>query len=354
MLLYLFVAIWPLAVGWCYQHRRLAIGKRTISLGKHIIISIIPIFVLLAFRSGEMGADTGTYVKHFERMITQTLEAEFAISRMEHGYLIFVKAITLLTHNGLIYQLICVSVMMIGLFIFLKDQKENAFYTVFFYCTLGIFFFMFTGVRQCIAMSICLISYHFVKDKRYIKFLICILVAFFFHKSSILFLIVPLVMNIRINVIITVVYGLASVVAGRYLDKIQLWINDQLEYDYGIEATGSGTIFLIVLLLLTIYSIIAIYNSEKGLNNDPFTRHLININYITLFFWIMRLQTRVAERPSYYFLFFSCALFANAFNRKSEKGGNRIFRFLIIVFCIILYIYRLTTNFSTLIPYQFY
>lgn len=354
MLLYIFVAIWPLIVGWLYYNKPLAFGNNCLSLNKHIFIALLPIFILLAFRSGDMGADTGTYVRHFERMIYTSLEQEFAVTRMEHGYIVFVKAITHLTHNGLVYQVICVSIIMLGLFVFLMDQEENAFYTLFFYCSLGLFIFTFTGVRQCIAMSLCLMSYHFVKDRKYITFAVFITIAFFFHKSSILFVVVPLIMNLKIGFMKTALYGLAALIAGKYLDHIQNWFNEQLEYNYEIEATGNGMIFLIVLILLTIYSFIEIFNSNKSLNKNRIEIQLMNINYIALFFWIMRLSTRIAERPSFYFLFFSCALYGHVLNKNTETANNRVFKIAIICFSLALYIYRLRTNFASFVPYQFY
>ncbi len=354
MLLYIFIAVWPLIVGWIYYNRPLAVGDNCLSLNKHIFIALLPIFILLAFRSGEMGADTGTYVRHFERMINTSIEQEFNITRMEHGYILFVKAITYLTHNGLVYQIICVSIIMLGLFVFLMDQEENAFYTLFFYITLGLFMFSFTGVRQCIAMSLCLLSYHFVKDKKYIRFVIFIALAFCFHKSAILFVAVPFIMNLKIGFVKTVLYGGTALIAGRYLDRIQAWFNEQLQYDYEIEATGNGGIFLGVLLLLTIYSLVEIFNYYNSLNKNKVEIQLMNINFIAIFFWLMRLSTRIAERPSFYFLFFSCALFGHVLNKDEETKSNKIFKILIICFSITLYIYRLRTNFASLVPYQFY
>ncbi|MDD3360198.1 MAG: EpsG family protein [Hespellia sp.] len=368
MLLYLAVAIWPLIIQRLYAHGRLVIGNRRVEFETHLIIAMTPIFVLLAFRSGKMGNDTATYVRQFGEMIDIPLEYAFATSRMEQGYLVFVKALTFITHNGLVYQVICVTIMMMGMYFFLIEHEKDAFLFLYFYCTLGLFFFMFTGTRQCLAMTICLFSYRFAQRKQYIRFLLCVVLAYYFHKSAVLFVIVPLVMLIKVNLITTIIYIIVPFILGRYLQAIQTWFNDTLDYSYGIESTGSGMIFLMVIIVFTVFSMIQLFNSGYiGKNNtvmsglgketQDFTQevyNLLNINFITLAFWAMRLQTRVAERPSYYFLFFSCLLFAKAFNRITENQNRQLYWFLMIGFTLALYVYRLSTNFASFVPYQFY
>ena len=145
-----------------------------------------------------------------------------------------------------------------------------------------------------------------------------------------------------------------ALIAGRYLQVIQDWFNEQLDYSYAIESTNSGLIFLLVLILLTVFSLIMIYNRDGNLNLNKYTVGFININFISLFFWIMRLQTRVAERPSYYFLFFSCALYANALNSVKDDKQKFLYKVIVCGFAMLLFIYRLRANFSTLVPYEFF
>ena len=200
MFLYIGAAFWPLVIQWVYLNRPFSLSHKPISRNKHILIAVLPIFVLLAFRSGEMGADTGTYMRHFLTMIDTPLKTAIDVSRMESGYLIFVKLLTYITHNPLVYQVVCVTIMFIGLYSFLKQlQDDDPFLFLYFYCTLGLFFFMFTGTRQCLAMSICLFSYQYVCQKKYIRFILCLVLAFFFHKSAILFSIVPFICNRKIS-----------------------------------------------------------------------------------------------------------------------------------------------------------
>lgn len=357
MLLYIGVVIWPLILQWIYLYKPLSMRKQVFSRNKHLLIALFPIFVLLAFRSSEMGADTSTYMRNFTYMIDTPLKSAIDASRMEMGYLAFVKLITYITHNTLIYQIICVTCMFFCIYNFLKElNDDDVFLFLYFYCTLGLFFFMFTGTRQCLAMSICLFSYKFLVKKKYLRFILCLVLAFFFHKSSVLFVVVLLIYNRRVNFFNIFLYFIAVLLAGRYLPYIQEWFNDTLDYTYEIENTNSGMLFFLVLTLLTVFSLIMIFNREGNFNLtvNKKTRALININFITIFFWIIRLQTRVAERPSYYFLFCSCALYATALNEIEDDRYRRVYKIIICGFALLIYIYRLRTNFASLIPYEFY
>lgn len=353
MVLYLFVAVWPLIVYEIYIRYRLRVRNMVCSKEVYIILAMLPMFIMLGFRGPDMGADTGVYLKNFENTMNMSLSEAINSSRMETGYIIFVKFLgTYITKNPLVYQVICVSIYFVGLYSFLKEQEENdVFLFLYFFCTLGLFTFMFTGVRQCIAMSICLFSYKYVKKEKLLKFILCILLAYFFHKSALLFLAVYFISKRRITMYNVLVYGALVYLSTIYLELIQNWFNDQWEYEYSIESTGSGSVFLLILIILTLFSIACSY-PLKSMNKNVLS--LMNINFITLFFWILRIWTRVAERPSYYFLFFTCALIANRLNYIESGRKRTLYKFCIISFTLLLYVYRMKTNFSSLIPYDFY
>ena len=80
----------------------------------------------------------------------------------------------------------------------------------------------------------------------------------------------------------------------------------------------------------------------------------MNINFITLSLWFLRLYTRIAERPSYYFMFFSCIFYANALNNIMDVKKRKIYKIIIFILTMLLYVYRLNTNFKELIPYEIY
>lgn len=350
MILYILVALWPLLIMSMFNRRLAFVGLQVETHRlKYIFFAALPMFLLIALRNEKLGADTFVYMEHFRGLQIINLQEAIASSRMEAGYIIFAKYAGMVLHSAKLYQVLCTAIYMLGYMSFAKELKGSSpFYFLFFITTLGPFTFMFTGIRQCLAISICLFSYQFLVRKQYWLFVPLVFLAFNFHKSSFLFLFPLFMWNRPFKFWYILLYLIALYLASTYLLSIQMRINEQFEYDYEIEAVESGEVFLLILLGLSILSYVTL---SRGKKVPPDVLPFFNINIITLFFWVLRLQTRVAERPSLYFLPISCALFSYML---AENQKNSIVKYGVIIFSMALFIYRMSTNFAGLIPYRFF
>ena len=309
-------------------------------------------FALVAFRAPTMGNDTSGYLRFFEEMVKIPWSKIFVVNastyEFEPGFVVFEKLITIFTQDSKVYQVIYSVIYLLSMVTFANQLEKHNFSFFYFFATLGTYTFMFTGVRQCLAMCICLLSYAFVKKRKLILFLLMVLLAFTFHKSAILFVIVYFIYNRKINWINTIIYTVFGALAYLYIDVLQNWLNSALDYDYGVEETGNGIIFFAVVVVITLYSYFTILGNKKLTDES---RGLLNIGTITLVLWFLRLATRVAERPSFYFMFFSAAMLCYGLEAP-ENGKERIlFKVLAYSACMLLLIYRLLTSNATLVPY---
>ena len=236
----------------------------------------------------------------------------------------------------------------IGIYTFANQLERSPFFFLFLFATMGIFTFMFTGTRQCMAMSICLMSFCFIKNRKIIPFILTVLLAFTFHKSAIFFLISYFIYNRKINTLNFILYGGFAVFSVLYLENIQNFFNNALDYEYRIEETGNGFIFFSFLFVLMFFSMIFLF-SYKTINVQA--RGLANIAMISVFLWLLRLFTRVAERPSYFFLFFACALVSFSADAVKDLKQRSVLKFAIVAACLFLYVYRLSGN-TLLLPYK--
>ena len=308
-------------------------------------------FALIAFRNEMIGADTYDYIQEFRDMIEKPWSLLFYQTREEYGFRIFVKLMTYVTHSPLFYQIVCTALYMVGFASFLYQLDFESAWPIFFFSTIGIYTFMFTGVRQCIAMSICLFSYQFLKHKKLIRFLICIVFAFFFHRSAILFLFAYLIFRRKFSPLNVILYSGITIGSLLLLEQIQNWFGQMMNATYEVEDAGNGLIFFLFLTLLTVASIVIIYaNNKRTAEVDG----LINVSVIAVALWVLRLFTRQAERPSFYFLFFSVALFGYAVDSIEDERDRGIIKLVAFALCLALYIYRFFTNFASFVPYQIY
>lgn len=347
MIIYLLLPFVPLLFQFLY-------GKSE-AFKKHfnlcLFLSMLPMFFIIGFRAEYIGADTLVYNNHFKYVLDTGLTQAIANSRMEAGYVRFVKYIGYLTSSPELYQVIYTSIYFIGYYSFARLlDKDKAFMFVFFIITLGLFFFMLTGVRQNIAISICLFSVQFLFKRKYLIVALLLLLAFTFHKSALLFVFVVLMYDRKLTGLNLLIYVGILILVSSYLLVLQDWVNENFDYEYQIEETENGGIFLAIIAVMTFLSLI--YYIKKG-KSDKMVRFLFNANILTLFLWIIRLQTRVAERPSYYFLGLSCALFAYMYQyQKTNRTSGIFLRIGIFSLSYALFAYRLLTNFISIIPYK--
>lgn len=362
MLIYIAVALFPLLVGTYYNAR---IGRylteETISkkyLRKRwawLLVAALPMFALIAFRNASIGNDTGGYLSCFDQMVDTPWEKIFIVNdanqQFEVGFVVFEKIITTFTHDANIYQIIYSSIYLVSVVTFANQLERSNFAFLFFFTTLGIYTFMFTGVRQCLAMCICLFSYKFVRERKLMPFLLLLLLAFLFHKSALLFLAAYVVYNRKINWINALVYVVVGVLSYVYIEIIQEFFNGFLEYDYEVEETGNGGIFFLVVVCITVFSYLVILRS-RSVNLTDQAQGMLNVGVITLIFWLVRLVNRVAERPSYYFMFFTIAMLCHGIEATKNEKERIIYKVAICSLSLILFAYRFTTNLVFMIPYH--
>lgn len=360
MLIYIAVALFPLLVGTYYNARigRYLTEEETISkkyLRKRwawLLVAALPMFALIAFRGPYMGADTGVYLKFFRTMVDTPWERIFIVNEagpnFEPGYVVFEKLVTLITSSDKVYQVIYSTVYLVSFVTFANNLEKHNFSFLFFIATMGVYTFMFTGVRQCLAMCICLWSYPFIKRRKIIPFILILLLAFTFHQSAMFFVVTYFIYNRKISWFNSLFYVIFAILAYVYLEVIIGWLNDQFDYMYGVDTPGNGYVFFAVITLVTAFSFFMILYYRK---QTPESVGLLNVGIITQLMWILRLVTRVAERPGYYFVILSGAMLCYALDAPPKSRDRVIYKIAVYSAFVILFAYRLSTGHAALVPY---
>ena len=121
-------------------------------------------------------------------------------------------------------------------------------------------------------------------------------------------------------------------------ENILLTAADVMDYNYGIEKTDNGNIFLIIVLLISLF---AYKRRAYIVNNNDNGPLLYNANYVSVLLWIIRMVSRTVERVSLYFMPYTYVLLAESLNTlpKKEKGNTT---FIVILLAMILFLYRMS------------
>jgi hypothetical protein len=215
--------------------------------------------------------------------------------------------------------------------------------------TLGLFAFNLSGIRQSIAMAICLFSYKYIQERKLFKFLLIIFFAGLFHKSSIFFIPAWFIAFKKINttnIFINFIVGIAILAFSK---PLMLATSTLLELEYGIESANSGRIFFLIVMVITILSLIY---RKNLLQANPNNIIFINLNFISAILWGMRLISRTAERPSFYYLFATIILLEQILVSLKNNQEKQLLIYVAVILSCILFIYRLSG--SMIYPYSFY
>ena len=149
-----------------------------------LIISFIPLFIFAAFRDN-FGLDYEAYMEMFETV--HEYPGQYEDLRAEYGYLklnewlptfrlliILTSAFTCASYIYFFYKVIPASYSWLAiLLLFLSGDKS--------------IFFMFSGIRNAISISILIFTIPLLQKRRLLPFIMCMLLASLFHKTAFIY-----------------------------------------------------------------------------------------------------------------------------------------------------------------------
>lgn len=282
--------------------------------------------LVMGLRSQHTGStDTWMYCRFFKGMSNypsfwdyynaNLSESSFIFS--EAGFYFFSWLISRITSQEQVLVFVTSAFITLSACRFIYKNTRDVPTGLLIYFCLGLFTFNMNGMRQAMAMSICLWNYEFVKQRKFIRFTLIILLAMLFHKTAICFSVVyflPLLKEGKLNIF----WYLCGM--GVFLFSMDWFIetfNAFTGEDYLVEnaAEGSGLTVLMIYVTCIILGLIMIDSLKKRHIRTAYLGVLAGfIIYISRFFFNM-----ILERLSYYFFYFSMLLIPNLFDELEER-----------------------------------
>jgi hypothetical protein len=317
------------------------------------VLALIPVTIVSGFRNGKIGNDTENY-----KLMFQDIAYDDNNERIEIGYIYLNKFLQFFTSEPQWLFIIVAVFLSVAIGVFVNKNAKDPFLAILFFVTLGLFQFSLSGVRQTIAIAITLLSMELIKKRKLFWFLGFILIASQFHKSAILFIPAYFIANRNVTLKNIIIYFFGFIAIYFSAEFFLLKAADILELNYGIEETNNGGIFFTIVLVITVLAfwsrkrIIAFkYNNKIHIKNLNII--FINLNFISLLLWIIRLISRTAERVTFYYMP-STYLLLEEYVSSIKTKQNRLFAYIIVtVLAVTLFIYRISRD-SSLVPYEFF
>lgn len=353
-------------IGWalCSFFNKAPINSDDKSKRKYLIFCGLFIFLMIGLRHYSVGSGDGAWYYTQWRVLSNStfhdLLRELRILDVEDGYIASVWIITrVLKHPQFLFVsyglLVAISVCK-----FIYKNSEDVVISVIMFNCLGLWAFMVQGIRQGIAMCICLFAIEYCKTRRLIPFILTIIVAMLFHASAIVFVIVyffPLFkMKMKWYVATTAGFVLIMPLMKYIFDFINYVIND--EYVIGnVKDASGGFATTMIYILLVVISIV--YVREIDLDKNHFSERYYNFFfYLTLcgmITFLMRYNfSSITQRVSYYYMFGQLILLPMLIEKSFSKshGAKTLINIVVVLLCIGIAMYKST--YTELLPYNFF
>ncbi len=167
-------------------------------------ISVI-LILIIGLRYG-VGGDTLAYMGDYDWRVP-LWEWEFSpIDPYQPGYTLLCAVGKSISPEFYVFQLIHASIVNILLFYFIKQNTKyifSALIAVFFTCYL---YFTTEILREVLAILVFILNYKSYKESHWLKYYLGVLLACCFHISAIFLILLPLVKNLKIDVIYAFIF----------------------------------------------------------------------------------------------------------------------------------------------------
>lgn len=323
-----------------------------------VILSCIGIILVQCLRGTTVGIDLADYKKGYFTPVAKTTWQQFWFfldkTPIEKGYVFYEKIISVLFNSN--WQLFVCSVAIITNIIFawfIYKYSKNPLVSYLIFIGLGLYVFSFSALRQILAISFSLVAFDRSYRKKYISCAIWIIIAFLFHKSAFVLIVLPFARFIKIKnkflpfilAIMLVIIFFAKPIA-EFL--IKLLMPKYISYLDGDEGVGLLGIFY---LLTYFFYYFAIKDKNK------FTNYILNLLLLgaisQLFGNVSTLTSRITMYFSVYLMLIVPASEEHSAleDKQFMKWANTLYIIFIFIF---LFLPSISSNYLQVGNYQFF
>lgn len=312
-------------------------------------ISIIQLIAILAFRSYTIGVDVKNYKDFFEGVCYKN-DYYLEQARYEIGYKTLMYVISIFTDNLQVVLAIIALISIIPVGVFIYKNSEMPFLSLLLYMGFNFYAFVFSGLRQAIAISFIIWSFKFIKDRKLVKYAIMIILAICFHKSAFVFVPAYFLYNIKLNK--NTLIGICIVDILIFIFKSQI-VNLFISFfyeSYSVSNLNAKNWMLlniaIIVITLLFYKKVIKDNKENNL------LYLLSIVGVSLMLF-SSVSGDVLRIANYYYIFI-IALIPKVIKNIQGKYLKTIISLGFTFGMLPLYIYLLNVDAYQIVPYEFF
>lgn len=263
-------------------------------------------FLILIFVAQDFSVsmDIAEYMRQWEIIPTLTF-SEMLVHKFEISYVLLCYLLERFFESDRVLLLVLGVLILLPFCRSFEKETENPMIALMAFVALGMYMHAIIFWRQLAAMAILTCSYRFLRERRFLPFLLTVLTAMTFHKVAVVFLAVYVVYNVPINKWLLLFCGGASVLLclfGKPIIRFGIAVIYPRYLEYPLLTDGGYTL-LALLWVITLLSYWLLGDRMDDPNvRIPFLMLLIGATIQPIcfsFFWWLRvvLFFRVALVP---------------------------------------------------------
>lgn len=308
----------------------IAIKTKQFKLGNKIwaiLLSGLPLFLLSALRLG-IGTDYNSYVTIYNTYTSYGMRGTY-----EPLFYWFGRCLVLLGANAQWLIVACSAIYIYFIFYCIYEKSPAPLFSIFLLVSTTYYMSSFNTMRENVGAAVLLLSLILYEKKKYIGFVLLVLVAAGIHYSCILFLIVFLFAKIKWTVNKTVILTAVFLVARPIIVQIVNIIVAGTNYEkyIGNSDTSGMAMYFGIILQFSILVFASIYYKKDEKYNIYYSLQVI-ASWITLLNGIIPL----ASRLKWIFSLPSIILIPMAINNIT-KEKNKVYMSLAVIVLFFFY-----------------
>ncbi|MBD5116543.1 MAG: EpsG family protein [Ruminococcaceae bacterium] len=279
------------------------IGKKT-KLKQILFVAICFLqCILISAVRYRVGYDYSMYAIGFFKMVIKGF-SKMSYLDWEIGYILLNKIVGIFTAQPGAIMVVTSVIIMAGPAYLIARYSKNVYLSVFLYVNLYLFYLDMNYLRQAIAMSILCFAYGFLRDKKFWRFLLLVIIASTFHFTAIYMIPVYFVCLLKINSRTLLLYLFGLFYYFMLSDGFLKFLLSRFHTEYldsKYIKLGITPTFAVYPLILALAAVILSYYVKNIPRNLELSIHLT----LMMGFWqVVMTKHSLFERFSYYTMIF--------------------------------------------------
>lgn len=299
--------------------------------------------LLAALRGSSVGTDTIAYIQDYEF----TRKASFGEVAEHHkigaGYYWLCKLFSLTGLSIHWWFGAVASFYIYAIYKFIQKYSTDKLVSVLCFFTVGLYTFSLAGLKQTMAMGFVLFAFMQIDDKKYIRALVCGILAYWCHSATSIFLFGIMLYFLRNKkyyylVLVTLFFIIA--VGGSWLWQFSIGLLEDEHYSMYAEADNIYSSWTMVFYVLLLAIMCLPWRNYAAVNSEN-SRVLYGMTILAVSFQSLATSYSTAFRVAYYFTPFMCILIPNCCRYMKGESSQRMLK---ITLCAISIFWMLYTG----------